>query len=149
MRFFAAAFLTTIFFAGDFLAAGFFSLLFFAGTFFAAGLAVLVFPTTALLALFFFAVFLGLAAALAATGLAFAVAFLRAATVLAASAAFKLGVELGRGERAGGLAQPFDVVEGAALGQEDVDHEVHVVEQNPLAVAAALDGVGEDAETPS
>ena len=58
----------------------------------------------------------------------------------------QLGVEFGRGERAGGLAQAFNVIEGAALGEKDVDHEVHIVEENPFAVTAALDGVGKDAE---
>src|SRR5208337_1423189 len=42
--------------------------------------------------------------------------------------------------------QPFNVVEGAALGEKDVDDKVHIVEENPFAVAAALDGVGVDAE---
>ncbi len=46
----------------------------------------------------------------------------------------------------GGLAQALDVAKGAASGEKDVHHEVHVVEQNPLAVAAALDGVGVDGE---
>jgi hypothetical protein len=86
VRFFAAVFLNTVFFAGDFLAAGFFGLLFFAGILFAAGLAALVFPATALPALFFFAAFFGLDTDLAAAGLALIEALLRAARVLAARA---------------------------------------------------------------
>ena len=46
----------------------------------------------------------------------------------------------------GGFAQPLNVVEGALFGEEDVDDEVDVVEQDPLAETLAFDGVGIGAE---
>jgi hypothetical protein len=56
------------------------------------------------------------------------------------------GVEVGDADGGGGLAQALEAVEGALLGGEDVDDEVDVVHQDPLALAAAFDGVGVDAE---
>ena len=41
-----------------------------------------------------------------------------------------------------GFAQALDVVEGALFGEEDVDDEVDVVEEDPFAEALAFDGVG-------
>src|ERR1700733_5554191 len=45
-----------------------------------------------------------------------------------------------------GLAQALDIVEGTLFRQEDVDDKVDIVEQNPFALALALDGVGISAE---
>ena len=56
------------------------------------------------------------------------------------------GGQLGQLNGAGRLAQTLDVVEGAAIAQEDVDHEIDVVHQDPLAGAAALNRVGIGAE---
>jgi len=55
---------------------------------------------------------------------------------------FELLVELGGRERARRFAEALDVVEGAALGEEDVDNEVNVIEEDPTALTAAFDGVG-------
>ena len=61
---------------------------------------------------------------------------------------FQLLIELGGAHGAGGLAQALDVIEGAPLGQKDVRDEIHVVEEDPFTLAAAFDGIGQDAEFP-
>ena len=57
-------------------------------------------------------------------------------------AGFQFGVEVGDAEGGGGFAQALEAVEGALFGGEDVDDEVDVVHEDPLALAAAFDGVG-------
>ena len=59
---------------------------------------------------------------------------------------FEFGVEVGDADGGGGFAQALEAVEGALLRGEDVDDEVDVVHQDPLALAAAFDGVGIDSE---
>ena len=137
---FATAFFTGTFFTGAFLATAFFAAVFFADAAFVAAGA-------------FFAAFFGLAAGAAFVA---AGAFFTAFFGLAAAAVLVLLVALLRagvsswparpsvrrrtppGQRAGRLAQPLDVVERAPLGQKDMDHKIHVVEQNPIALAAAF-----------
>ena len=61
---------------------------------------------------------------------------------------FQLFIELDGRDGARGLAQPFNVVESATRGEEDVHHEVHVVEEDPIALAAAFDGGRDRRRTP-
>ena len=62
---------------------------------------------------------------------------------------FELGLDGGlkfrTSEPACGLAQSFDIVEGALLGEEDVDDDVNVVQEYPLGLTATFDGGGVEA----
>jgi len=54
--------------------------------------------------------------------------------------------EFSGSEVAGRLAQALDVVEGALLGEEDVDDDVNVVQEYPLGLTATFDGGGVETE---
>ena len=51
----------------------------------------------------------------------------------------ELGFNFSASKVARGFAQALDIVEGALLGEEDVNNDVDVVEQNPLGLATAFD----------
>jgi hypothetical protein len=58
----------------------------------------------------------------------------------------EFGLDVCAGEIAGGFAEAFDVVKGALFGEEDVNDDVDVVEENPLGLAAPFDRMCVEAE---
>ncbi len=52
------------------------------------------------------------------------------------------GVQFRDAKRCSRFAQTLEAVEGALLGQKNVDDEVHVIHQDPLTLAATFDRVG-------